>query len=271
MAHGQRLPSTLTGHSVDPCYAFLRSRSAGGGMEIHKPKPVHGWREWLTEVGIVVLGVLIALGAEQAVETLHWRHRVEQTEAQLHFELLRDARSSLTWLSSSPCQEARLAGLEAALMAARTSHRVEKVLPYKPNLWLWTNDAWLNARSLQVADHLQPEAVRRYTVAYFFPRELQSDIVEINQLAAELSPLREGLDQVTPAEADGFLRTIGLIRELKSRMDLGNTRLLQAAAAMGVRPMEEDLRQARSDALQSYGPCIGNPAEIMAKFGVGTS
>jgi hypothetical protein len=30
-------------------------------MEIHKPKPVHGWRDFAKEVGIIVLGVLSAL------------------------------------------------------------------------------------------------------------------------------------------------------------------------------------------------------------------
>ena len=33
-------------------------------MDIHKPKPVHNWRELLTEIGTIVIGVLIALAAE---------------------------------------------------------------------------------------------------------------------------------------------------------------------------------------------------------------
>ena len=37
-------------------------------MEIHKPKPVHSWRELLTELGIVVLGICIAISLEQFVE-----------------------------------------------------------------------------------------------------------------------------------------------------------------------------------------------------------
>jgi hypothetical protein len=32
-------------------------------MHFHLPKPLHGWREFAGEVGIIVLGVLIALGA----------------------------------------------------------------------------------------------------------------------------------------------------------------------------------------------------------------
>jgi hypothetical protein len=45
-------------------------------VEFHKPKPVHNWRELLTEIGVVVIGVCIALAAEQAVEWWHWRGRL---------------------------------------------------------------------------------------------------------------------------------------------------------------------------------------------------
>ena len=37
-------------------------------MDIHKPKPWRGWPEFLKEIGTIVIGVLIALGAEQGVE-----------------------------------------------------------------------------------------------------------------------------------------------------------------------------------------------------------
>jgi hypothetical protein len=30
-------------------------------MHFHLPKPLHGWREFAGEVGIIVIGVLIAL------------------------------------------------------------------------------------------------------------------------------------------------------------------------------------------------------------------
>ncbi len=48
-------------------------------MDIHKPKPWHGVREFLKEYLIIVVGVLTALAAEQVVETLH--HRAEVAEA----------------------------------------------------------------------------------------------------------------------------------------------------------------------------------------------
>ena len=42
-------------------------------MDIHKPKPWHGVREFLKEYVIIVVGVLTALAAEQGVEWLRWQ------------------------------------------------------------------------------------------------------------------------------------------------------------------------------------------------------
>lgn len=51
-------------------------------MHVHLPKPMHGWRAFFGEVGIIVLGVLIALGAGQAAEAIHQAHqRTELREA----------------------------------------------------------------------------------------------------------------------------------------------------------------------------------------------
>jgi hypothetical protein len=61
-------------------------------MDIHKPKPWRGVREFLKEYVIVVVGVLTALGAEQLAEAFHWRHEVEiEREA-----LLREARDNVS-------------------------------------------------------------------------------------------------------------------------------------------------------------------------------
>jgi hypothetical protein len=46
-------------------------------MDIHKPKPWRGWREFLKEYAIIVVGVLTALAAEQGAEWHHWNHQVE--------------------------------------------------------------------------------------------------------------------------------------------------------------------------------------------------
>ena len=42
-------------------------------MHIHLPKPLHGWRALFNEVGVIVLGILIALTLEQLIVSVHER------------------------------------------------------------------------------------------------------------------------------------------------------------------------------------------------------
>jgi hypothetical protein len=61
-------------------------------MHFHLPKPLHGWREFAGEVGNIVVGVLIALGAEQVVQELHWHNAVSTQREALHAEIRGDLR-----------------------------------------------------------------------------------------------------------------------------------------------------------------------------------
>ena len=61
-------------------------------MHIHLPKPLHGWREFAGEVGIIVIGVLLALGAEQAIEALHHRAQVREMADDLHAQSIENRR-----------------------------------------------------------------------------------------------------------------------------------------------------------------------------------
>ena len=58
-----------------------------GRMHLHMPKPLHGWREFIHEFTIVVLGVLIALGANQMVENWAWSNKVRHAESAMCLEL----------------------------------------------------------------------------------------------------------------------------------------------------------------------------------------
>ena len=61
-------------------------------MHIHLPKPLHGWREFVGEVGIIVAGVLIALGAEQVVEAVHHRSQVHEATKKLRAESIENRK-----------------------------------------------------------------------------------------------------------------------------------------------------------------------------------
>jgi hypothetical protein len=87
-------------------------------MHVHLPKPLHGWREFVGEVGIIVLGVLIVLGAGQIVEWVHDRQVAEDARENVRAE----ARLNLGFIqgriASQHCIEARLSELSAILANA---------------------------------------------------------------------------------------------------------------------------------------------------------
>ena len=86
-------------------------------MDIHKPKPWHGLREFLKEYLIIVVGVLTALAAEQVVEWVHWRHQVEATQQRVSIEIQTNLNNAYTRLITQRCNDERLRNLRNGLLA----------------------------------------------------------------------------------------------------------------------------------------------------------
>lgn len=80
-------------------------------MHFHLPKPLHGWREFFGEVGIIVLGVLIALAAEQAVEAVHDRFVAAESRSDVRDEVAFDLGFWRGRLMESSCIASRLSQL----------------------------------------------------------------------------------------------------------------------------------------------------------------
>ena len=59
-------------------------------MEVHTPKVAHSWRAFAVEIGTIVIGVLIVLAAEQAVEAIHNRHVAEEARRNVRAEAALD-------------------------------------------------------------------------------------------------------------------------------------------------------------------------------------
>jgi hypothetical protein len=51
---------------------------------------IEGWRVFIGEVGTILIGVLLALGAQEFVQSLHWKREVRETREALNGELSRD-------------------------------------------------------------------------------------------------------------------------------------------------------------------------------------
>jgi hypothetical protein len=117
-------------------------------------KPVHGWRAFLGEIAIVVIGVLIALGAQQVVEDWNWRQKVDDAERRLRREASINFRYAAEQVAVGPCLDAQLERLRQRVLASGASLQPAPVFsdsssnfvfrapsrPYQDNVWRAIND-----------------------------------------------------------------------------------------------------------------------------------
>jgi len=136
-------------------------------MDVHKPKLVHNWREFLKEYGIIVLGVLTALLAEQAVQSFEWRHKVEAAIADMDNELsVGDGPQAYTRLAIDKCVRFELDAIRDAVERGDRAGSRARI----DGLWLprRTYDylAREAAAASDVSSHMPPDRMLQYRIAY---------------------------------------------------------------------------------------------------------
>jgi hypothetical protein len=77
-------------------------------MEIHRPKAAHSWREFFTEIGTIVIGILIALGLEQAIEALHEHGLAREAHEAIVEEMQTNVDRIADRMTRQPCIDKRL-------------------------------------------------------------------------------------------------------------------------------------------------------------------
>lgn len=127
-------------------------------MEIHRLKPVHDWRDFIKEVGIIVLGVLIALAAEQTAQVLHHRDEVRHGEEALRDNFARFVQYKVELDQEAPCMAARAAEIRALIDRAAADHRLPAVGPIpQPYARPWQIDTWDAMVASQAATYVPHE------------------------------------------------------------------------------------------------------------------
>jgi hypothetical protein len=231
-------------------------------MDIHKPKPWHGWPEFAKEIGTIVIGVLIALGAEQAVEALHGHERVRQTREQIRDEVSGDVEAAALWLSAAPCLDRELWKIEEGLWSARQSGRYTGADRFSPPLVRFQSEAWLNARSLQVFDRFSAEEAASLASFYFFPTEMIASTVTLHSQAGDLEVLAHPLDRVAPAEVDELLARVGRSKELFTRMNYAAMNVIRYGRQLHANAPSPYTPQQLARGLHQPEGCLSNPARV---------
>jgi len=154
-------------------------------LHVHLPKPLHGWRAFAGEVGIIVLGVLIALGFEQLVGEWRWHKEAETARRAVDNELATAAEQGAGRLSIEDCLRDRIGELAARLNSSNARWTADPLRPvgagaqstphwdnrsfrrvYSVPLTGWSQDAWDAAKSGGVLNHMSHDEVAAYSDVY---------------------------------------------------------------------------------------------------------
>ena len=150
-------------------------------MDVHLPKPLHGWRQFVGEIGVIVLGVLIALGSEQWVENWQWQREVAEVRAALADEVSENAANAIERRMVNVCLRARLAALLGALESGsatwkgnadqlnyRTYVEDFRDFPtvYRAPYLHWPSDVWDSAKANGIVNHMGRKEVIRLSQLY---------------------------------------------------------------------------------------------------------
>jgi len=84
-------------------------------MQVRLLTPLHGWRQFAGEVGIIVIGVLIALGAQQVVQNVQQRSDADEAGRAIRGELEVNMSRLASRAAQKHCVERRMEEIQALL------------------------------------------------------------------------------------------------------------------------------------------------------------
>lgn len=181
-------------------------------MHIHLPKPIHGWRAFAGEVAIIVLGVLIALGAEQAVESYRWSQEVGEARRAADSELAHDLGVFRHRLGQRACVENRLADLDLWLQGWRDRRppMLKAVIASPPAYGLHFN-VW-DATTGEARSHMELETKLAYAGLYDVLKNFSTQRTAERDSWAALSDY----DGANDLDHQDLIRIRGLITRIRS-------------------------------------------------------
>jgi hypothetical protein len=143
-------------------------------MDVHKPKLLHNWRDLLKEWGIIVLGVLTALFAEQAVQSFEWHQKVDAAIADMDNELTRgNGPQAYARLAMHDCVASQLDGLRVAIERGDRAQSQKLIEAFWLPKRTWDSLARESATASDIASHMPYDRMFQYRITYAVVPDLQ--------------------------------------------------------------------------------------------------
>ena len=217
-------------------------------MHFHLPKPLHGWREFAGEVGIIVVGVLIALAFEAIVEDWQWHEKSRRAVDALRPELAANFLYATEMASTVPCADQQLASLENRV--ANSGATLNPAPNYSEAIYArytirapsreWPDQVWQAMVVEGVSSHLDPALRRRLARAYNLLGMNRATNHGTDEIAYRLQLLARPVP-LDPASRNHLIEEIEEARGDFDDMKLRSEQAIKMIALSGLAPAQRDV------------------------------
>lgn len=136
-------------------------------MGVFRFRPVNGWRVFFGEVGVIVLGVLIALGIGVIADMVRWRLRAAEFGQAIRGEIAINAGVHEERALVQPCIARRLEQVDRLLRLARRTGRLPDIGEIgRPPIRPLAFDSWELASGSEALLYFDPEEVKAFSLHY---------------------------------------------------------------------------------------------------------
>jgi hypothetical protein len=221
------------------------------------PKRWHDWRNDGRELAIVVIGVLIALLAQQIVQDWEWKAKVAAAERAMRHEMLWDNGPQLYQRAAMhPCAVQRLDAIRAAVEAGKPRGQVTALTDsYWAPYFSYDTIARDAANTSDVASHMPADTMDLYAIVYTqmapMTRNSEREVSDLAQLRA----LSRSGGALTPAERDKILSAVEALRGDDHLMWLVSGWTMPRLRELG--PLDADrVHEMLAEARDHYRDCV---------------
>jgi len=195
-------------------------------FRLFKLKPPHGWSAVAWELTIVTLGVLIALAAQQVVESIHERGEARDAGQAIRGELEHNMALLRSRADKKPCVDARLAELQALIDSAGASGGAIKTPNWvgRPQFWTMQMSRWQATSQAGRAALVPADELALYGGMYSYMANVNAAMADEQEDWARLRSL-EHLGRLTPEMQFQLTSTLQQARYINWRMNVWTKQL----------------------------------------------
>jgi hypothetical protein len=241
-------------------------------LDVHPPHhAAHSWRDFFIHIATIVVGLLIAVGLEQSVEHLHWRHEVEAQRAAMDAELSENAAFAYERLVATPCLDSRLTELKQAVLASGPKWAGDRMQlggtglvrneAYEAPLRPWPDQAWRNGLASGAAAHMREADWSKYATAYDNVERIHNRNLGEQEKFAELDQLGEDMP-MSASVRDSILKVIALARYDNAMLAHIDEMYLHQFEDMGLGLPKARMEKIYAVGGSRYGVCAVRPTAM---------